>query len=205
MQRSVLPLSLLLSIVAVVLPQDALAAPDTMYVTADRLTRRTCPSTSCGSVGWLGHRDKLSILETRDGWARVSKYYDASCKNGRSEYVDSGNASCVAENGIVDGQLAEWVSMSYLSSDRPADPADSAADGERLVKGSDDFAAHRKVFTEAANKLISQGRCTEADFLENGGWVKSTSQGASMYFMYCGGFSVSNRIYLDASSGEVFR
>ena len=93
------------------------------WVTVDRLNRRTCPKESCGSVGVLFFRENASIYEEQNGWARISKYYDASCQNGKSEYVDSGNASCNPANGIVDGRFAEWVSSQFLSSNKPNDPA----------------------------------------------------------------------------------
>src|SRR5215217_35282 len=69
------------------------------WVSIDRLNRRTCPAASCGSVGVLFFREKATLYEERQGWARISRYYDASCQNGRSIYVDTGNASCDSENG----------------------------------------------------------------------------------------------------------
>lgn len=58
------------------------------WVTSERLNRRTCPSESCGVVGQFFFREGVTIYETRDGWARVTEPYDASCASGRSEYVD---------------------------------------------------------------------------------------------------------------------
>ena len=95
---------------------EAETTPEGMsWVTSDRLNRRTCPSTRCGVVGQFFFREAARILETKNGWARISGYYDASCVNGRSEYVDEGNAECNPDNGIVDGRLAEWVSTQFLS------------------------------------------------------------------------------------------
>ena len=76
----------------------------------------------------------------------------------------------------------------------------------RLVASSDDLEQHRTAFTRAAIELVGNRTCTEAEFIENGGWVRSTSFGARpIYFMYCGGSTVSNRLYLDAATGEIFR
>ena len=134
-----------------------------------------------------------------------SKRYDASCTGGRSEYVDRGNAECSPANGIVDGKFAEWVRLEHLSATRPPDPAETAAADEKLVAGSDDFARYRRTFVKAARSLIDDGRCTPGDFEENGGWTKSSNhRDEPIYFMYCGGFTVANRIYLDASSGRIF-
>lgn len=186
-----------------------MAAPEgdeRLWVTSEWLNRRTCPSESCGVVGQLFFREGLTVREERDGWARITQTYDASCVGGRSEYVDTGNAACDDTNGIVDGQFAEWVSLEYLSENRPPDPAADASGIEELVAGSDDFARYRTAFAEAAQSLIAQRRCTERDFRDMGGWVKSTSHSSQpIYFTYCGGATVANRLYLNAATGEVFR
>jgi hypothetical protein len=176
------------------------------WVTSERLNRRTCPSETCGVVGQLFLREGVTIHESRAGWVRVSQTYDASCVGGRSEYVDTGNAACDPANGISDGQFAEWVSEDYLAETRPPDPAANALRLEKLVAGSDDFARYRTVFAEAARSLITQRRCTERDFRDIGGWVKSTShRNQPIYFTYCGGATVANRLYFNADTGEVFR
>ncbi len=174
-----------------------------MYVVVDRLTRRTCPSLKCGTVGSLMYREAVEVLEERQGWGRITRTYDASCINGSSEYIDSGDARCDTENGVVDGEFAEWVTLNYLESDRPMDPAESAAADERLVAQSDDFRIYHTEFAEAARELIEQERCTESDFVEVGGWASSPSKGDGIYFMYCGGFSINNRLYLDVRTGEL--
>ncbi len=83
------------------------------WVTVDRLNRRTCPATNCGVVGGLFFREGVNVLEQKDGWARISKYYNASCVDGKSEYLDEGNSECVPSNGIVEGEFAEWVSFNF--------------------------------------------------------------------------------------------
>ncbi len=176
------------------------------WVISERLNRRTCPSDSCGVVGQFFFREGATILERRDGWARVTEPYDASCVNGRSQYVDTGNASCDPANGISDRKFAEWVSAKYLSETRPPDPAADASGIEELVAGSDDFARYRTVFVETVYSLIAQGRCTESDFRDMGGWVKSFNhRNQPVYFTYCGGATVDNRLYLNADTGDIFR
>lgn len=176
------------------------------WVTSERLNRRTCPSERCGVVGQLFFREGVKVHEVRDGWARITPFYDASCLGGRSEYVDSGNTECDDLNGIVDGQLAEWVSLGYLSETRPADLASAASGIEALIAGSDDFARYRTAFANAAKSLIAQRQCSEGDFRDMGGWVKSTHHGdQAIYYVYCGGASVASRLYLNADTGETFR
>lgn len=177
------------------------------WTTAERLDRRTCPTRSCGVVGQLMFRESAHVYEIAEGWARITSPYDGSCVSGRSEYVDRGTSDCSEANGFVDGKFAEWVELSGLSTERPADPAQSAAADETLVAQSDDFARHRRAFATAAAQLINDGRCTRADFEEIGGWMKSVNQyrDQPVYFTYCGGMTNANKIYLDASTGRIFR
>lgn len=177
-----------------------------MWVSGQYSDRRTCPSTRCGVVGRLFHREAADVIERRSGWGRISQPYDAGCVNGRSEYVDEGNDSCTAANGIRDGRFAEWVQLASLTATRPPDPAQTASDDERPVRNSDDFAQYRRAFVRAASQLIGDGRCTAADFEEMGGWMKSTNfRNQPIYFTYCGGMMLSNKIYLNAATGRIFR
>lgn len=192
-----------LSMVLIVLIGGTALAETPMWVKVDTLNRRTCPSTKCGIVGKLFMREAVSVIETQNGWARITKPYDASCRGGRSDYVDSGNAQCTSENGIVEGRFAEWVSLEMLSADRPADPGTGATGIAKLVARSDHFNRYERQFVEATKQLLSSGRCTEKDFQDMGGWTKSTNKGAGIYFTYCN--NGKDRIYLDVSSGRTFR
>jgi len=184
---------------------EAVAEAERLWVTTKRLERRTCPSEQCGVVGQFFFREAVNVLERKGQWARVTKPYDAGCEGGRSSYVDKGNADCTADNGITDGKFAEWVLAASLSPNRPADPAETALDAERLVAQSDDFTEHRAAFVRAANELSESGRCTAADFEEQGGWMKSSNhRDEPIYFTYCGGMTVANRIYLNAETGRIF-
>jgi hypothetical protein len=173
-----------------------------MWVTTDRVNRRTCPSTECGIVGKLFYRESAKVTEIQNGWGRISKYYNAACSSGRSEYVDAGRADCTVQNGIVDGQFAEWVKMDMLSETRPADPGQGAVGTAKLVAQSDDFRLYEAEFVKAAEILISSGQCTADDFVEMGGFMKSTNKGEGIYFTYCRGGA--DRIYLDVKSGKTF-
>lgn len=90
--------------------------------------------------------------------------------------------------------------------DLRAAEARAVEEAGRLVASSDDLEQHRTAFTRAAIELVDNRTCTDAEFIENGGWVRSTSFGSRpIYFVYCGGSTVANRQYLDAATGEVFR
>jgi hypothetical protein len=187
------------------LPQDDSDNLNKSWVTSETLERRTCPSENCGIVGLLFFRESTTPFEQKDGWTRISKYYDASCDAGRSRYVEKGNASCVKINGIADGKFAEWVRSEKLSKDRPADPALTASADESLVAQSDDFSKYRKPFARLAAQLISEGRCTPADFREMGGWLKSVNdyRDEPVYFTFCGGMAAANKVYVNAATEKV--
>lgn len=174
---------------------------ETMWVTTDTLARHTCPSTQCGMVGKLYFREAVTVFERRDGWARITKPYSASCRNGNSEYVDFGWRACTTENGIKNGRFAEWVVIGSLTSQRPSDAGASATGFAKLVAQSDDFRRYAKEFEKAAIRLINQGRCSEADFLSVGGWIRSTRRGPGMYFTYCGGGG--DQVYLNVRTGRI--
>lgn len=174
-----------------------------MWVVPDAANRRTCPSTACGVVGKFFHREAATVVETRNGWARVSRYYDAACTGGQSAYVDSGRADCTDDNGITNGQFAEWVRLDMLSEQRPPDPGASASGTARLVAQSDDFRRYEAEFVKAAETLMASGRCTVSDFEEQGGFMRSTNKGSGIYFTYCSGGS--DRLYLDITTGRIFQ
>lgn len=204
MQRLIAKWLFVANLFLIVLPDAASASQ--FWVNTERLNRRTCPSESCGVVGQLFFREAVTVLETRDGWARVTEPYDASCASGRSRYVGSGNSQCSVRNGIVDGRFSEWVLERFLVTTRPADPAAGAQGVEKLVSGSDYFARYRAVFVQATQSLLADRRCVAADFQEMGGWVKSSNhRNTPIYFTYCGGSNVSNRLYLNAKTGEIFQ
>ncbi len=193
-------LSLLLAYMPMAFAQEP--AGTQMWVTTDRADRRTCPSAKCGTVGNLFYRESAEVFETKNGWARVTKYYPAYCTVGRLD-VKSGNADCSPTNGVRDGNMAQWVRLDSLSRNRPADPAAGAEGTAALVGQSDNFRLYKAAFVQAAEKLMSSGECTQKDFKDLGGWVKSTNKGMGIYFTYCGGGST--RIYLDVSNGRTFR
>lgn len=63
-------------------------------------------------------RESAHVYERRDGWARISEPHLAACIEGRSDYVDTGDARCVADNG-VEGRFAEWVRLSHPHDNSP--------------------------------------------------------------------------------------
>jgi len=82
----------------------------------------------------------------------------------------------------------------------------SADQIEAAIAASDDFSLYKEQFILASTQLITVGRCSLEQLREYGGWVKSqTHKTDPVYFTYCGEAHVSNRIYLNVATGEVFQ
>lgn len=183
-------------------PAQEAASAEKLWVTSQRLARHTCPSSTCGVVGELFYREAAIPLETHDGWVRISEPYHADCTNGRSDYVDTGNDQCNQNNGIADGNFAEWVEAAHLSPDRPADPAEGAAGLARSVGQSGDFNFYQAQFVTGAQRLIEAGACTEAQIEDHGGFIASMNlKPRKAYFVHCG----IEKYYLDVATMEIFR
>ncbi len=98
------------------------------------------------------------------------------------------------------------MASATIYQDQRGDPPSPAYDLVAMIAQSDDLSRHTEAFRNAATALVQDRTCSEADFIENGGWVRSTSfDPRQVYFMFCGGSTVADRIYLDAETGEVFR
>lgn len=134
---------------------------------------------------YLYKGEKVEVLEKQGEWARISDYI------------------VLKEGGP---QTAEWVSMSGLSNDEViiSEKENKEILDSYLVK-SDDLKIHQEKFRNTVAKLISDGECAPSDFEELGGWVKSVKYSdRDVYFIYCGGLSLENKIYLDVNTNEIF-
>ncbi len=134
---------------------------------------------------YLYKGEKVEVLEKQGEWARISDYI------------------VLKEGGP---QTAEWVSMSGLSNDEVIISEKESLEilDSYLVK-SDDLKLHKETFRNTVAELILDGECDPSDFEELGGWVKSVKYSdRDVYFIYCGGLSLENKIYLDVNTNEIF-
>ncbi|MFM2642808.1 SH3 domain-containing protein [Vibrio chagasii] len=135
---------------------------------------------------YLYKGEKVEVLEKQGDWGRISDYI------------------VLKEGG---SQTAEWVSMSGLSNDEViiSEKENKEILDSYLVK-SDDLKLYQETFRNSVAKLISEGECEPGDFEELGGWVKSVRyKDSDVYFIYCGGLSLENKIYLDVNTSEIFK
>lgn len=168
--------------------QAAADGPGPYFVSSDSVKERLGPSVSAASTNTIHKGQAVEVFEVKDGWARVSKFYDGAVE-GQS------------------GQVARWVSAQFLVKEKPAAPA-VAADNrlEQSIKGSEDFAKFRAGFVKASESLVKSGQCSLADFSEMGGWMRSTNHKPKpVYFTYCGGMTLANKVYVNVQTGEIFK
>ncbi|WP_139684913.1 SH3 domain-containing protein [Vibrio tasmaniensis] len=134
---------------------------------------------------YLYKGEKVELLEKQGEWARISDYI------------------VLKEGGP---QTAEWISMSGLSNDEVIiSEQESREILDSYLAKSDDLKLYQEEFRNTVAKLISEGECDPSDFEELGGWVKSVKySNRDVYFIYCGGLSLENKIYLDVKTNETF-
>ena len=138
------------------------------YVTAPTLNVRLAPNRNAKITNRLYRQNRVDVVELRNGWARISKYYD-----GRVEGLS--------------GNVARWVAANHLSGQRPGDQAQPNLRRDPRISGipkvgsgglteNDVIILHR-----GAKHFIDSGRCARIEYGD-----KSTSK-ANTYYVNCGG------------------
>ncbi|MFN0263827.1 SH3 domain-containing protein [Tepidamorphus sp. 3E244] len=135
-------------------PVNAIA--DDYYVTANSLNVRLCPATSCPATNKLYRGQKVELFQSRDGWARISEFYDASVE--KAEFPE-----------IQEDKVARWVSAEFLSRNKPTNPEPAALSPEimdpriKYVPGVGDYGLTKRevvAMRRFALKLLKDGSCT---------------------------------------------
>lgn len=113
----------------------------------------------------------------------------------------------MAKIGCVTYVIGGILGLAVLGALVPETPTEPVNINESTVSQSDDFEKNKVAFTAIANTLVSQGFCTEAEIAEQGGFVKSVLnyKNEPVYFVYCGGMTNENRLYVNTKTGEFFR
>ncbi|MZI92979.1 MULTISPECIES: SH3 domain-containing protein [Vibrio] len=172
---------------AAVEAKDDMSNPEIMdyYVHDEMLPIRRQPVISSFIEGHLYRGDKVHLLEKRSGWGRISEYF---------VYQEGKPAT------------AKWVPLDGLHVNPP-----NITSAERrktilsYIEKSDDIEKYQETFVKTTDDLLNKDRCKPDDFKEIGGWVRSVNfENEDVYFVYCGGMSRVNKIYLNAQSGQVF-
>jgi hypothetical protein len=90
--------------------------PANSFYVVERTDERLGPSNKAKVTNTLDRQQVLEVFERRDGWARVSPYYDGSVEG-------------------LNGQVARWVPNRALSKTRPKDLAQPNISDDPRVAG----------------------------------------------------------------------
>lgn len=176
------------------------------WINGDGVDKHSCPSPECGVVGQLSFRDPVDVYDMDGGWVRVSPARKALCVNGRTRFIKKGSDLCDPSNGIEGGTYYDWIPADYLSRGLPSSGSAETDEFEAIVAGSQDFRRHRDAFAEAAGKLVDAGTCSKAELAGQGGFARVTgSFSPDIYFAYCGGDTMGDRVFVDTKAKRVFR
>lgn len=155
------------------------------YVDVEKLGIREAASLDAFVQRYLYKGEKVRLLEKKNGWGRVSAYF-------------------VYEQGGP--EIAEWIPLDGLVEQAPVITVEERKKTiQGYIAASDDLVQFEDIFLTTTDKLLKDGSCSPVDFEELGGWVKSTKYAdRDVYFIYCGGLKLADKIYLDVRTGEVF-
>ncbi|MDW6019076.1 SH3 domain-containing protein [Vibrio plantisponsor] len=155
------------------------------YVDVEKLGIREAASLDAFVQRYLYKGEKVRLLEKKNGWGRVSAYF-------------------VYEQGGP--EIAEWIPLDGLVEQAPVITVEERKKTiQGYIAASDDLLQFEDMFLTTTDKLLNDGSCSPVDFEELGGWVKSTKYAdRDVYFIYCGGLKLADKIYLDVRTGEVF-
>ena len=144
------------------------ASSTAYYVTADTLNVRLAPKPNARITNKLYRQQKIYVYEIKNGWARISEYYDGGVEG-------------------VSGKVARWVSAKYLSATRPADKSQPKFSDDPRIKGMPKVGQYGlikrdvQVLYAAAKHFIQTGKCSHIEYGD-----KSTSK-PNTYYLNCGG------------------
>jgi uncharacterized protein YgiM (DUF1202 family) len=163
-------------------------SPGGFVVTADSLNVRLAANETGKVTDKLFQREKVEVFEVRNGWARVSEYYDEDVSG-------------------ISTKVARWVFATHLSAQRPANmKVIASAPIVEAIKSSDDLVMHQDTFVWVSDKLVKAGECKLSDFEDIGGWWRSVDhKPRPVYYTYCGGAVNNHRVYVNTATGETFR
>jgi hypothetical protein len=140
------------------------------YVQNNVLEERLEPSSAGKVTNKIYRSQKVEVLEVKNGWARVSRYYDGEVEGKQ-------------------GKVARWVSASGLSASKPAElkqptiQKDSRIAANALPKVGENNLTEADVMIlhKGAIKFLNSGQCTNVEFGD-----KSVSK-PNTYYINCGG------------------
>ena len=160
-----------LAVVLMIVATTAYAeSPNTeaFYVTAASLNVRLAPDADGKLTNKLYLREKVDVFEVKDGWARISEYYDGAVEG-------------------VEGKVARWVSAQYLSTTQPPAPDQPKVKRDPRIQGIPEVGEYGatkrdvEILYAAAHYYLKTGKCKRIEYGD-----KSASK-PNTYYLNFGG------------------
>ncbi|MCG3760052.1 hypothetical protein EXA21_10845 [Vibrio cincinnatiensis] len=155
------------------------------YVEAATVGVRERPEMDAFVHRLLYRGEKVYLYEKTPEWGRLSPYF---------VYQEGGP------------EVAEWIPLQGLAEQAPIiTPEERYKTVLSYISDSDDLPLFEEIFIEKTDQLLTDGTCAPRAFKELGGWMRSVRyQDSDVYFIYCGGYNQTNKIYLNVQNGHVF-
>jgi hypothetical protein len=161
-------------------PQTAVAAapaadPEATqrYVGVDALNVRLAPNLAGAVTNKIYRHQVVGVLEVKDGWARISPYYD-----GEVEAQSGQVARWVNAEGLVDRPPAELPQPEIQRDPRIAQDAFSKVGHDGMTEQD------LRILYKGANKYLAAGQCDRVEFGD-----KSIDK-PNTYYINCGGRNI---------------
>lgn len=179
----------------------------TYYVNGSILKVRTGPSTKATHSYSIYKKQKVTVYELHNGWARVSKSSENS-KWAYAKYLTKIDApvkkQAVAEPVQHTPKQETVVPREEVVHEEPAPKVKKPSVDTRLLRAiskSDDFLIYSEIFLSVSQQLVKHRICKVSDFRKTRGWMELKKD--EIYFSYCGGFNKKNKIYMNLKTGRI--
>jgi hypothetical protein len=134
-------------------------------------------------VGKTELREVVKVYEERNRWSRVQSWVNET--TGKSQ----------------------WIYNEHLSLENPGDTVQERyRDIKQLIVRTDDFEQHEARFIELTDQVLQSQQCSQSDLEQLQGWIRSFNYpDEPIYYSYCGGLDVEDKLYINLDNGDIFR
>lgn len=163
------------------------------YVNTKTLKVRMAPTTKARHSYSIYKNQKVRVHEVKDNWARISRYKTTTVKGKFTKAAKWVFGKYLTKSKVSKKKKRKKTSTKKRSSYKKNNSL------TRAISGSDNYKKFSKTFGSVSQKLVKDGRCKVSDFRKTRGWIDLDRD--DLYFIYCGGFSKKNKIYLNVKNG----
>ena len=165
----------------------------THYVNAQTLKVRIAPTSSAYHSYSVYKGHEVTVYETRDNWARISKNKSAE-KWVHRNYLTPLNKEEKDTTEIKEIPIKiKEIPIVAIKYDKYALILENVAK-------SQDYEKFKPIFISTSKRLYDNGTCVLKDFRRSRGWMALADD--AIYFIYCGSIKRSNKIYLNVITNK---